>query len=226
MNGFQKAEQLGLTTATAPGSDPPRPFTSAEIVGQLSALTAGAIPIDRVTHWFDREHLAAYDPIDGVWTGSLVDVIKSQSTPAPLVAGLRKLFVHIAKRGSLTIDTTDLEFAVEVYTMLGFLIQMGVVTAKQQDSFYALDGGRPYKDLTVEQYEAEAAEAAIALSRRAIIDACLTPIRAVRDAAGQRLNNATASLGPEHVDGLTLEELQALCDAITASADGNLAGGE
>ena len=220
MNGYEKAVELGLTTATAPGSDPPRSFTAAEIVDQLHALTAGSIPIDRLTHWFDQEHLAAYDPIDGVWTGSLVDVIKSQSTPAPLVAGLRKLFVHIAKRGSLTIDTTDLEFAVEVYTMLGYLIQMGVVTTAQRDSFYALDGGRPYKDLTVEQYEQQAAAVTDVIARQAIIDAVLAPIRAVRDAAGVRLNNAIASLSD--VGSLTLEELQTLADQVAASADGTV----
>jgi hypothetical protein len=189
MNAYEKAVALGLTTATAPGSDPPRPFTAAEIVDQLHALTAGSIPIDRLTHWFDREHLAAYDPIDGVWTGSLVDVVKNPATPAPLVAGLRKLFVHIAKRGSLTIDTTDLEFAVEVYTMLGFLIQMGVVTLDQRDSFYALDGGRPYKDLTVEQYEQQTAES----TARSVTNAIIGHINTAQAAAAEAVIAGTAT---------------------------------
>ena len=193
MNAYEKAVALGLTTATAPGSDPPRPFTAAEIVSQLHALTSGAIPIDRVTHWFDQEHLAAYDPIDGVWTGSLVDVVKNPATPAPLVAGLRKLFVHIAKRGSLTIDTRDLEFAVEVYTMLGYLIQMGVVTAEQRDAFYALDGGRPYKNLTVEQYEQQAAEAAA----KSVTNASIGHINTAQAAAAEAVIAGTATTAAE-----------------------------
>jgi len=53
-----------------------------------------------------------------------------------------------------------------------------------------------------------------------IIDACLTPIRNAQVAAAVKLNNAQASLGPEHTDDLTLEELQARCDAVTVSATG------
>lgn len=53
-----------------------------------------------------------------------------------------------------------------------------------------------------------------------IIDACLSPIVAAHAAAAAKLNNASASLMVEHTDGLTLQELQARCDAITASEDG------
>jgi hypothetical protein len=53
-----------------------------------------------------------------------------------------------------------------------------------------------------------------------IIDACLTPISAAHSLAAAKLNNAQASLGSEHTDGLTLEQLQARCDAITASVTG------
>jgi hypothetical protein len=152
MNGYQKAQSLGLT-----GED-------AEIVAKLQTLTAGPIPIANVIQWFDEQNLAELDPIDNAWVGSLVEVVKNPQTPAPLVAGLRKLFVHLAKRTSQTVDTTDLTFAVEVWSLLGYLIQMGVVTTDQRDSFYLLDGGRPYKDLTVEQFDDQrtAAEAAIA----------------------------------------------------------------
>ena len=152
MNAFEKAVSLGLTG------------TDAEIVGKLQTLTAGPIPIANVLQWFDDQNLAELDPIDNAWVGSLVSVVKNPATPAPLAAGLRKLFVHLAKRTSQTVDTTDLTFAVEVWTLLGYLIQMGVVTTGQRDSFYLLDGGRPYKDLTVEEFDAQrvAADAAIA----------------------------------------------------------------
>jgi len=55
-----------------------------------------------------------------------------------------------------------------------------------------------------------------------IVASCIDPISATQSAAAAKLNNAQASLGPEHTDGLTLEELQARCDAIAASEDGTV----
>lgn len=55
-----------------------------------------------------------------------------------------------------------------------------------------------------------------------LIDECLTPIFAVHTAAAIKLSNAQASLEPEHTDGLSISELQARCDAITASATGEV----
>lgn len=156
MNGYEKAVSLGLTG------------TDAEIVAKLQTLTAGPIPIANVLQWFDEQNLAELDPIDNAWVGSLVNVVKNPATPAPLAAGLRKLFVHLAKRTSQTVDTTDLTFAVEVWTLLGYLIQMGVVTSEQRDSFYLLDGGRPYKDLTVEQFDEQRQAAELSTQRQAL----------------------------------------------------------
>jgi hypothetical protein len=59
--------------------------------------------------------------------------------------------------------------------------------------------------------------------RRAwIVYSCLAPIQESQAAAATKLNNAEASLGPEHTDGLSLEELQERCDAITASVTGEV----
>lgn len=156
MNGYEKALALNLT-----GSD-------SEIVAKLQTLTSGPIPIANVLQWFDEQNLAELDPIDNAWVGSLVDVVKNPQTPAPLVAGLRKLFVHLAKRTSQTVDTTDLTFAVEVWTLLGYLIQMGVVTTSQRDLFYLLDGGRPYKDLTDVEFAAQRTQYQAAQAQQAL----------------------------------------------------------
>ncbi len=53
-----------------------------------------------------------------------------------------------------------------------------------------------------------------------IIDSCVEPITVTHAAAAAKLNNARASLGPEHTDGLTIEQLQTRCDAISDSATG------
>ena len=55
-----------------------------------------------------------------------------------------------------------------------------------------------------------------------IVAQCIDPITQAHAASATKLNNAQASLGPEHTDGLTLEELQDRCDAITASVTGEV----
>lgn len=53
-----------------------------------------------------------------------------------------------------------------------------------------------------------------------IVASCIDPITTAHSAAVAKLNNAQASLGQEHTDGLTLVQLQARCDAIAASSTG------
>ena len=55
-----------------------------------------------------------------------------------------------------------------------------------------------------------------------VVSQCIDPITLAHSAAATKLNNAQASLEPEHADGLTLDELQARCDAITASETGEV----
>jgi hypothetical protein len=55
-----------------------------------------------------------------------------------------------------------------------------------------------------------------------IVTQCIDPITLAHSVAAAKLNNAQASLGPEHTDGLTLQELQARCDAIAASETGEV----
>ena len=78
----------------------------------------------------------------------------------------------------------------------------------------ALSAGLTYTSLS----DATAADC----QRAWIIASCIDPIRTTHSAAAAKLNNAQASLGPEHTDGLTLVELQDWCDAITASVTGEV----
>jgi hypothetical protein len=186
----------------------------------LQTLTVSPISVAKAIHYFDQHNLGAIDPIENTWTGKLVDIARNENMPTELRDGLRQLFRHLAKRDSEFVDTTDLTIAVQTANLLVVLVQLGAITTDERDAFYALDGGRPYKEYTVEQYTADAATASAGQARQTIVDTCLAPIQAARDTAGARLNNATASLSAEHVDGLTLEQLQARCDAVAASADG------
>ena len=91
------------------------------------------------------------------------------------------------------------------------------------DGMLSTEDVEALKSLSVSVTNPFESETAESCQRVWLVRGTLNEIEAARDAAGQRLNNATASLGPEHIDGLTLEELQARCDAVAASADG-LAG--
>ena len=91
------------------------------------------------------------------------------------------------------------------------------------DGMLSTEDVEALKSLSVSVTNPFESETAESCQRAWLVRGTLNEIEAARDAAGQRLNNATASLGPEHIDGLTLEELQARCDAVAASADG-LAG--
>ena len=223
MNAYETAVAKGLTTEIVPGSDPERGYTPAEIVAILQTLTVSPISVAKAIHYFDQHNLGAIDPIENTWTGKLVEIARNENMPTELREGLRQLFRHLAKRDSEVVDTTDLMIAVQTANLLVVLVQLGAITTNERDAFYALGGGMPWLGLTVEQYAAQAASAATVASRQAIVDTCLATIQATQAAATTRLNNATASLGPEHIDGLTLEELQARCDAVAASADGLVA---
>jgi hypothetical protein len=171
MNAYEKALEMNLSGEPA------------EVVAILNAITVCPIPVANVLQYFDEQNLAEWDPLADDWVGSLVTVARNQSTPAPIVAGLRKVFVHLAKRTSQTIDTTDPVIAVETLALLGALIQMGVVTTQQRDAFYQLDGGRPYASLTVEQYNALKTASDTAAEKEAAVTAVIIKASAAREAA-------------------------------------------
>ena len=171
MNAYEKALEMNLSGEPA------------EVVAILNAITAGPIPVANVLQYFDEQNLAELDPLADDWVGSLVTVARNQSTPSPIVAGLRKVFVHLAKRTSQTIDTTDPVIAVETLALLGALIQMGVVTTTQRDAFYDLDGGRPYASLTVEQYNELKTASETAAAKADAVTAVIVKATAAREAA-------------------------------------------
>ena len=94
---------------------------------------------------------------------------------------------------------------------LDWLVSQEKMTTEVRDALVQLSAPTTYP-----QAEVTAEQVSIAW----IIKSTIDPIRTAQAAAGTRLNNAIASLAPEHIYGLTLEQLQARCDAVAASADG------
>lgn len=93
------------------------------------------------------------------------------------------------------------------------LVSAGAMSVAVKDALIDLSSPvtHPHADVTAEDCQ-----------RAWIVAQCLDPITQAHSAAVAKLNNAQASLGPEHTDALTLQELQARCDAIAASETGEV----
>jgi len=192
MNSRKKAIELELTG------------DSQEIVNRLVAITNGKIPIIKVIDFLEENALATLDGFSYVWSGPLVDVAKHPETPSLLSAGLTSLFKHLARRDSVSIDTTSPAYAVQTLQMLTVLLQMQLVTENQVSAFYNLDGGRPFANLTVEQYllDKDAYEADEAAKELAI----------VRSAKINQWRNRVTSAVVEWDGGFVMEAVNELRD--------------
>lgn len=146
MNAYETAQILGLTG------------TDSEIVQTLQALSRGNISANSVRSWMlstVQPTLLAYD--GGEWYGTLQDMIQAGTITGDLLAGLRYLKALMLQGGELR--TTVPAPALQAW---GIVSQIAALVGGDQsatiDSFYSLDGGRPWKDLSVQQYAAERAD--------------------------------------------------------------------
>ena len=147
MNAVETAQSLGLTG------------TDAEIVAALKSLSQSNIAASSVRTWLrqDREPvLLAYD--GSAWYGTLEEMLQANQLPTAMIAGLRELKSLMLENGALR--TTQPTPAGRVYAIVtGIAAIIGGDQSETIDSFYRLDGGRPFKDLTIEQYATQKADA-------------------------------------------------------------------
>ena len=99
-------------------------------------------------------------------------------------------------------------------------VTVAVLEKNTGDGMLSTEDVEALKSLSVSITNLFESETAESCQRAWLVRGTLNEIEAAQAAAATRLNNAIASLGPEHIDGLTLEQLQARCDAVSASADG------
>jgi hypothetical protein len=141
MNGYEKAQALGLTG------------TDAEIVAVLKTLTTTDILGSRLGKWLGERNLLSWDGTG--WFGTLQDLIDDGVIAGSAASGIQQLkAVLVGPRGD-GLATTDPAWAPMVFQIISGIAQVSADAAVLIDSFYALDGGRPYKDLTVEQFAAQ-----------------------------------------------------------------------
>jgi len=177
MNAYEKAQALGLT-----GSD-------AEIVAVLKTLTNGDIPAKALGKWLGERNLLSWD--GSGWFGTLQTLIDAGQITGTAADGIRQLkAVLVGPRGD-GLETTSALWAGLVFQTISGIAQASQDAAALIDSFYALDGGRPYKDLTVQEYAAQRTSA----EQVAVVDTGLAAVRLKIDAADEAARTESRKAG-------------------------------
>lgn len=169
MNGYEKAAALGLSGTTA------------ENVAVLQTLTDQPIPLADLL--FTLNFRGMLTKVVGSneaekWRGSIL-TMKAALTAAnqtAYVAALDQWLSHITNPRNLTFDTTNPLHAA-TFAALNAVFgdpQAGIFQAGDFDAVYALGGGRPYADLTAEQFEAQAAAAEAAQVKATLVQYATT----------------------------------------------------
>lgn len=148
MNAYEKSNELGLTG------------TDAEKVAILQTLSVSNISSTNVRIWLRQDRDPALLAWDGsAWYGTLQDLQTAGQLTAAMSAGIRELKAVMLEGGELR--TTIPGPAGRVWAIVAGIAQiLGGDQSATIDSFYALDGGRPYKALTVSEFAAQRADAA------------------------------------------------------------------
>ena len=168
MSGYLKAEQLGLTTAIVPGSNPERGYTDAEIVAILQTLTTSDIAVDALASLLREEGLL-------LWTGeryvgSIQNLAVAQSNNLQLIAGIDELKSSVFGQSAKKLRTTEPKWAGKVWAIVSAIVALIPDTEGIVDKVYDLDGGRPYKTLTAEQFAAQRTAATAIASKTDALD--------------------------------------------------------
>jgi hypothetical protein len=186
MNAYEKSQQLGLTG------------TDQQIVDKLKPLTASAIRLDYLLELLNfRGMLRKTDGSGGQerWIGTLQNL---KATLVSLgmtdkVAAYEMWFSHITNPRQITWDTRFPDWAESFLAMeQSFAGGQNMPSQDDFDAVVAIGGGRPYKDLTAEQYSTQRTTAQI--------EGDLQTVRELSDTAAR-----TASQQP----GASLESIKA-----------------
>lgn len=159
------------------------------------------------------------DLATNAWTGPLVTTVNAldMSDPAnvALKAGVEQLLGNESPTVPIRSNTdSDIgQLTTVICQLVGQLVDADATnTATSEDvknAVMAATGGAMFEGVTQSDVD-----------RQFMVLDCLTPYETAHTTAAGNLSNANASLADEHIAGLTLAELQARCDAITASGNG------
>jgi len=140
MNGYEKAQSLGLTG------------TDAEQTAILQTLTNSNIPTQDVRVWFRENRLWMEKPGGQMW-GTL-EAASASATPDQR-QHLDYLFDVVFGGSSELIRASEPTSAGETWAVVQTIVALVPDSSGAVDSFYALGGGRPYKDLTEAEFASQ-----------------------------------------------------------------------
>jgi hypothetical protein len=191
VSAYSKSVQLGLGG------------TDAGKVAILQTLTVTDVTRQQLGKWLRENGLLSWTGTS--WYGSIQTAIDSSALSAELVSGIDELKSILVGVGGYGLATTHQLWAPIAY---GLVSQLAAGNSEMLASFYALAGGRPYADLTVEQFtsQREAAEAADAAAQAA------EALQAKKDAWQQRFDAALNTLG-------TVEQADGIADVVAISQE-------
>ena len=172
MNAYEKAQSLGLT-----GID-------AEQVAVLRTIANTDISRTDLASWLARQGLLDFD--GNTWFGLLQDKIDDNTITGPLLLRIKQLKSVVLSVGGESLRTTAPPYCVQVFAGLSGIAAAVPAAAALCAEFYdVLGGGRPYNDLTVEQfatlrsdYNQSVSEAANRVTLNALSDGKLATIQA------------------------------------------------
>jgi hypothetical protein len=140
MTAYAKSIELGLTG------------TDAEIVAVLQTLAANDLPVSHVTEWLRVRRLWYLSP--GGYAGPLQDVYDHTDVPQ-IKDALCEFFASVFGQGAEYIRATWPQYGPQIWAISGLISALIPGGETLQADLYAQFGGRPYADLTVEQFAAE-----------------------------------------------------------------------
>jgi hypothetical protein len=130
--------------------------SDAELAALLPHLTSGPIKVSRVIEWL-RETESNGTPLAfrvafgaSAFEGVLPALAQDGGTAPAVKQGLNLFFGHLLS-GDSELSTNGEKYAMLTAQVMAYLKGAGIVQQSDIDAFYSLDGGRPWKDITVGQ---------------------------------------------------------------------------
>lgn len=168
MNAYEKSQELNLDG------------TDAAKVAILQTLTVSDIPTKSLARLLREESLLLWT--GEKYVGSIQTLVASQGANPQFVAGIDELKSAVFGGSAESLLTTVPKWATKVWSIVSAIVALVPDTAGLIDRVYALDGCRPYKDLTVQEFAAQRTAAeSIALKTTALELVTTTAAEAARE---------------------------------------------
>ncbi|MBL8815265.1 MAG: hypothetical protein JNL58_04490 [Planctomyces sp.] len=202
MNALETAERLAITG------------TDEQIVSVLKSLSRNNIPSAKVRLWLSDNDLLSWD--GSSWFGRLEHNLTA--LPVDLQTGVRDLKARVLAGDP--IRSAETKFGPRVLAIITGIAAAMPSIAGLVDSFYELDGGRPFSALTVAEFQAQRVAAESALAEQAAEEARQTARREfLRDVYNPAYNTHLAPM-LDGGDALTPESMAFALEAMAAQIRG------